>query len=66
MLCVPADVPILTLLLLPILLLPAGGFCSGLSLGRRQGFCPLYPVACGVLALPPYSCCITAPLYSTA
>lgn len=49
----PADVPILTSLLLPLLLLPAGGFCSGISLGRRQGFCPLYPLACGLFALPP-------------
>lgn len=29
-----------------MLLLPAGGFMSGLSLGRRHGFCPLYPAAC--------------------
>ncbi len=28
-------------------LLPVGGVMSGLSLGRRHGFCPLYPVACG-------------------
>ena len=32
------------------LLLPVGGFMSGLSLGRRHGFCPLYPVACGAVA----------------
>lgn len=49
----PIDAPILTSLLLPLLLLPAGGFFSGLSLGRRQGFCPLYPIACGLFALPP-------------
>ena len=28
------------------LLLPVGGFMSGLSLGRRHGFCPIYPAAC--------------------
>lgn len=33
-------------LLYPYLLLPVGAFCSALSLGKRQGFCPLYPVAC--------------------
>ena len=34
------------------LLLPVGGFMSGLSLGRRHGFCPLYPLACGLFYLP--------------
>lgn len=48
----PADVPVLTGLLLPFVLLPVGSFCSGLSLGKRQGFCPLYPAACGLLYLP--------------
>lgn len=33
------------------LLLPVGGFMSGLSLGRRHGFCPLYPAACAVFIL---------------
>lgn len=33
------------------LLLPIGGVCSGYSLGRRQGFCPLYPAACGLFLL---------------
>ena len=33
------------------LLLPVGGFMSGLSLGRRHGFCPLYPAACVGFAL---------------
>jgi len=51
-LCDAPDVPVLCGLLLPYLLLPVGGFFSGLSLGRRQGFCPLYPLACGVLYLP--------------
>ena len=34
------------------LLLPVGSFMSGLSLGRRHGFCPLYPLACGAFFLP--------------
>ena len=41
------DVPALSILY-AYLLLPVGGFMSGLSLGRRHGFCPLYPAACGV------------------
>lgn len=49
---VSADVPVLSGLVLPYLLLPVGGFCSGLSLGKRQGVCPLYPVACFVCYLP--------------
>lgn len=48
----PADVPVLTGVILPFLLLPVGGFCSGVSLGKRHGLCPLYPAACGVLCLP--------------
>ena len=31
-----------------VLLLPVVGFMSGLSLGRRHGFCPLYSIACAV------------------
>lgn len=46
------DVPVLTGLLLPYLLLPIGGFCSGVSLGRHQGFCPLYPPFCALCYLP--------------
>lgn len=46
------DVPVLTALLLPFLLLPVGGFFSGVSLGRREGMCPLYPVLCFVCYLP--------------
>ena len=46
------DVPVLVGLLLPYLLLPVGGFMSGLSLGRRHGFCPLYPVACTLFFVP--------------
>ncbi len=33
------------------LLLPVGGFMSGLSLGRRHGFCPIYPAACAGFVL---------------
>ena len=48
----PADVPLLTGMLLPYVLLPVGGFFSGATLGRRQGVCPLYPILCGLLYLP--------------
>lgn len=41
------DVPILIAVFFTWLLLPVGSFFSGLSLGRRQGLCPLYPLACG-------------------
>ena len=47
-----ADVPVLSGLLLPYLILPAAGFCAGLSLGKRQGVCILYPAACFVCYLP--------------
>lgn len=43
------------------LLLPSGGFMSGLSLGRRHGFCPLYPAACGIFIVV---FILTAKLYS--
>lgn len=46
------DVPALSGLILPLVLLPAAGFFSGFSLGKRQGICPLYPVACFVCYLP--------------
>ena len=46
-----ADVPVLRALLFPYLLLPVGAFFSALSLGRRQGFCPLYPAACALFTL---------------
>ena len=46
-----ADVPVLSGLLYPYLLLPVGGFFSGLSLGRRQGLCLLYPAGCALCAL---------------
>ncbi len=44
------DVPILTALLYTWFLLPLGSFFSALSLGRRQGVCPLYPLACGAFS----------------
>ena len=46
------DVPVLSGLILPYFLLPVAGFCSGVSLGKRQGVCPLYPLACFVCCLP--------------
>lgn len=48
----PVDVPVLSGVLLPFLILPLAGFCSGFSLGKRQGFCPLYPAAAFLLYLP--------------
>ena len=45
------DVPVLRGLLFPWLLLPVGCFFSGLSLGRRKGFCPLYPLVCALCTL---------------
>ena len=41
------DAPLLGIMY-TFLLLSVDGFVSGLSLGRRHGFCPLYPVSCGV------------------
>ena len=48
----PADVPVFSQLVVPFLVLPAGSFAAGMSLGKRQGFCPLYPVLAFVLYLP--------------
>ena len=45
------DVPVLTGLVYLYLLLPVGSFCSGLSLAKRQGFCPLYPLVCALCVL---------------
>ena len=45
-------IPVLSGMLLPFMLLPVGGFFAGLSLGKRQGVCPLYPAACLVCYLP--------------
>lgn len=47
----PQDVPVLSGVYFPFLLLPIGTFCSGLSLGHRHGFSPLYPVACTLLSV---------------
>lgn len=47
-----ADVPALSGLILPYLLLPMVSFCVGLSLGKRRGVCPLFPVACFLCYLP--------------
>lgn len=46
------DVQVFTWLLYPCLLLPVIGYVSGLSLGKRQGVCPLYPAACFLFYLP--------------
>ncbi len=46
------DVPVLCGIFLPCVFLPAAGFTSGLSLGKRQGFSPLYPLACALFYLP--------------
>lgn len=44
--------PVLSGLLMPYLLFPVVGLCSGISLGKRQGFCILYPVAAYLLYVP--------------
>lgn len=46
------DFPLFSGLLYPFLGMPVVGFCSGLSLGKRQGMCWLYPVACFLFHLP--------------
>ena len=46
------DIPVLSALILPFVLMPVGGFFAGVSLGKRQGVCPLYPAACFVCYLP--------------
>lgn len=45
------DVPVLSGMLYPYLLLPVGAFGSAFCLARRRGFCPLYPPACALLLL---------------
>lgn len=52
-LCDPIDVPVTSGLLHPFLLLPTGCFAAGFSLGKRQGFCPLYPLFAFLLCIPP-------------
>ena len=49
---VVADVPVLSGLVLPYFILPVVSFCAGLSLGKRQGLCLLYPAACFLCYLP--------------
>ena len=49
--CDDHRIPVLSVLY-AALILPIVGFMSGLSLGRRHGFCPLYPLACGLFCLP--------------
>lgn len=46
------DFPVLTGLLYPYLVLPVVCFSSALSLGKRWGITPLYPVVCAVLTIP--------------
>lgn len=47
-----SDIPVLSGMIVPYLLLPVIGFMSGLSLGKRQGVCVLYPIACFLCYLP--------------
>ena len=47
-----SDIPVLCGIIVPYLLLPIIGFISGVSLGKRQGVCLLYPLACFVCYLP--------------
>lgn len=46
------DVPVLSQVLYPYLMLPAACFCAGISLGRRQGLCPLFPLLCAGCWMP--------------
>ena len=57
------ELPILSALFLPYVLLPVGGFFAGVSLGKRQGVCPMYPLACFVCYLPMLSLVSTAALF---
>lgn len=41
------DGPLLSIFYAGVLL-PVGAFITGSSLGKRRGFCPLYPLMCGV------------------
>ena len=47
-----SDIPVLSGIIVPYLLLPIIGLTSGVSLGKRQGVCLLYPLACFVCYLP--------------
>lgn len=44
--------PLLSGGLMPYVIFPVVGLCSGISLGKREGFCILYPVAAYLLYLP--------------
>lgn len=57
------ELPILSALIFPFVLLPVGGFFAGVSLGKRQGVCPLYPAACFVCYLPMVALLSTAELF---
>lgn len=46
------DVPVLTGILYPFLLLPFFCLVTGWSAGRRFGIALLYPIACGLLPIP--------------
>lgn len=50
------DVPVLSQVLYPYLMLPAACFCAGVSLGRRQGLCPLFPLLCAGCWMPTAGC----------
>ena len=56
-------IPALSGILYPFVFLPVGGFFSGVSLGKRRGVCPLYPLACFVCYLPVPSLVSTAELF---
>lgn len=47
-----SDIPVLTGIFYPFLMLPFFCFITGCSAGRRFGPALLYPVACGLLTLP--------------
>ncbi len=49
---VGTDFPALTGIVYPLFILPVASLCAGLSLGRRRGLCPLFPLACFVCYLP--------------
>lgn len=44
--------PLLSGLLMPYIIFPVVSLCSGISLGKRQGFCILYPVVAYLLYVP--------------
>ena len=46
------DIPALTGIIYPMLILPVASFCVGFSLGKRRDLCPLFPLACFVCYLP--------------